>query len=288
MGDDVLLLIMDLCGPTDSLRAFLLANRRLNALLRSHRALWSRAYTRLFASPPRNKNEKPTTDQAPLQHHLAGVEDYFEAYAGAMRKWTGAFRFDQGDVPLGESDGELTVKVAADGRATWEGHGVGCGRAGEYTSLNCLKGEGALVLRFNKKGEIQAFAEGHEKSLEDRCERRRGSDDEDEDEDEDDDDDDDDEDDEELDEKARKERQKKREEKQKEKEEREKEKEKEREERRRKKEEENDLDKWLAESLRGLKPPFFWPVTYKLHIKGKRRGCTGGGACRQWHEDMEW
>jgi hypothetical protein len=70
VGDDVLLLIMDLCGPTDSLRAFLLANRRLHALLRSHRALWRHAYTRLFASPPRNKNEKPTTDQAPLQHHL--------------------------------------------------------------------------------------------------------------------------------------------------------------------------------------------------------------------------
>jgi hypothetical protein len=69
------------------------------------------------------------------------VEDYFEAYAGAMRKWTGAFKFDEEDVPLGESNGRLTVKVAADGRATWEGLGTGCGRAGEYTSLNCLKGK---------------------------------------------------------------------------------------------------------------------------------------------------
>jgi hypothetical protein len=73
VGDDVLLLIMDLCGPTDSLRAFLLANRRLHALLRSHSALWRHAYTRLFASPPRNK--KPTTDQAPLQHHLVRAHE---------------------------------------------------------------------------------------------------------------------------------------------------------------------------------------------------------------------
>jgi hypothetical protein len=68
------------------------------------------------------------------------VQDYFEAYTGAMRKWTGEYDFSDG-FPLGESDAELTVKVAPDRRATWEGFGVGCGRAGEYTSLNCLKGK---------------------------------------------------------------------------------------------------------------------------------------------------
>jgi hypothetical protein len=78
------------------------------------------------------------------------VEDYFEAYAGAMRKWTGAFRFDEEGVQLGEANGELTVKVAADGRATWKGVGTGCGRAGEYTSLNCLRGKRTPLLPLNK------------------------------------------------------------------------------------------------------------------------------------------
>ncbi len=80
---------------------------------------------------------------------------------------------------------------------------------------------------------------------------------------------------EELDEKAREERQKKREEKEKEKEERE-------------REEKSEEGKWLDESMRGLTPPFASPVTYKLRAKGKRRWCIGGGACRAWHEDMEW
>ena len=67
VGDDVLMLVMDLCGPTHALRAFLLANRRLHALLRSHRALWRRAYSRLFEPPRSNK----TGQQAQhLQHHL--------------------------------------------------------------------------------------------------------------------------------------------------------------------------------------------------------------------------
>jgi hypothetical protein len=149
-----------------------------------------------------------------------------------------------------------------------------------------MTGEGALVLRCNKAGVIKAYAEGRESSVEDSCERH-GDDEEEEEEDEDDDDDDE-EDDEELDEKAREERQKKREEKDREREEREKEKEREREQRRKEKEEENDLSKWLDESMRGLKPPFASPVTYKLRAKGKRRWCMGGGACRMWHEDMEW
>jgi hypothetical protein len=68
VGDDVLMLVMDLCGPTNAMRAFLVANRRLHALLRSHRALWRHAYTRLFDSP-RSRNKTGQQAQQ-LQHHL--------------------------------------------------------------------------------------------------------------------------------------------------------------------------------------------------------------------------
>jgi hypothetical protein len=68
------------------------------------------------------------------------VEDYFAAYSEVMREWSGEFEFLEDGVPLAEGDCDLTIQVDAYGRAAWEGYGVGCGRAGEYTSLNCLKG----------------------------------------------------------------------------------------------------------------------------------------------------
>ena len=118
------------------------------------------------------------------------------------------------------------------------------------------------MLRFDKKGEIQAFAAGAEDSKQGRCDRPRREDR--------DYDDDDDDDEEEGSERA-------------------KEKKRAREERRRKKAQEGDpIYKWVKESLRELQPMFFERVDYQLHAQDKRRWCTGGGACRFWQDDMEW
>ena len=115
------------------------------------------------------------------------------------------------------------------------------------------------MLRFDKKGEIQAFAAGAEDRKKGRCDRQRRGDI----------DYDDDDDEEEGSERA-------------------KEKKRTREERRRKKAQEGDpVYKWVKESLHELKPMFFERVDYQLHVQGKRR-CTGGGACRFWQDDMEW
>jgi hypothetical protein len=121
-------------------------------------------------------------------------------------------------------------------------------------------GKGKLVLRFDNKGEIQAFAAGSEDIKKGRCDRPRRGDSY----------YDDDEDDEEDSERA-------------------KEKKRAREERRRKKAQDGDpIYKWVKESLRGLQPMFFERVDYQLHAEGKRKWCTGGGACRFWQYDMEW
>lgn len=149
VGDDVLMMIMDLCGLETALRAFFLANKHLHSLVCRHKSLWRSAYVSLFADP---KDAYPQVPLSPFHHHddacffflpYGGItlqEDYFRAYTNEVRTWCGPHEYDEDGFPLGETDGELTIKVDFFGHATWEGHGVGCGRSGEYFSLNCLKG----------------------------------------------------------------------------------------------------------------------------------------------------
>jgi hypothetical protein len=120
---------------------------------------------------------------------------------------------------------------------------------------------------------IEACVKGYEDDLHDTCERLRRSYDDDDDDSDDDDDDDDDE-----DEAKQEERRNKEEERKKRKEEKRKE----------RAEKEGYSSKWVEESLKSLKPPFFGRVTYKLHVDKKGKWCTGGAACASWHYDMEW
>jgi hypothetical protein len=62
VGDDALLHVMELCGPVEAARAFLVANRRLHALVSSHRLLWRRAYTRLFTTHKDDEDDEDDRD----------------------------------------------------------------------------------------------------------------------------------------------------------------------------------------------------------------------------------